>query len=272
MNLEALEHLDWVALGTGALALVTFILVLETRAARRDATDKANVVARMTMSRAGDVIDAVNLDNLGPAIARDVALSMTYLTANGVEAAPTATRTIPAMAPGDHYPFVPALILLGPGDHRGLDKADEEAAEQGWSLRLSWSWTDNRRRIGRRGHQVHSEETVVNLASYRSAVTKGPLFIEESLLGEVRKLREELHRRDFRDEARLGFAKSTGRPDVDAIVEEMRFRAHLKVWRARLDRLLGRGLNQRWDKTRRVKRRRRLDSPGSREGRNDRRG
>ena len=42
----------------------------------------------MTMSRAGDVIDAVNLDNLGPAIARNVTPSMTYLTAESDEGAP----------------------------------------------------------------------------------------------------------------------------------------------------------------------------------------
>ncbi len=237
--------IDWVAVATGALALVTFFLVLETRSARRDATDAAMVVARLTTSRGDDVNDALYLDNLGPAVARQVTLSMRYLDQDGAEAAPGYELQIPAMARGDHYPFVPSIILMKPGDTHGHDRLDD-MADQGWSLEIKWSWSDNRRLFGLWWErQRHQDQTVVNLDTYRTAITRGPLFVEPDLFTAVRDLGKAAEKRDRRDEARRSLRQPSADPDVRAFLDEMRFRARLALWRARLTRLLGFGLNQR---------------------------
>lgn len=163
---------EWVAVATFALALVTFLLVIETTLARRDASSVANVVGRITMSRGGDITDAVYLDNFGPAVASHVELALRYLNRDGSEVAPARVLTIPAMAPGDHIPIVPSLML--PALDSGMHPQLGELARLGYSLELTWSWIDSRRSlIAPWVRPRHRQQQVTDLVEYRDLVHRG---------------------------------------------------------------------------------------------------
>jgi hypothetical protein len=224
---------EWVAVATFALALVTLLLVIETTLARRDATSVANVVARITMSRGGDITDAVYLDTFGPAVASQIELALRYVNRDGSEVAPARVLKVPAMAPGDHVPIMPSLMLPAgePGMHPELD----DLARLGYSLELEWSWLDGRRSlIAPRVRPRHRTRQITDLVEYRDLVHRGIVFLEPDVFTAVRDLEQELGRRARNAEIRANLGRRPDHPVIQVLEEFARLRYAREVWRERI--------------------------------------
>ena len=88
-----------IAFATVAYVVVTLALLLEARALRVAATDAAEGSARLYLHCDYESDPLVYLENHGPAVAREVSLSLGFVTAGGAPTPPARRVVNPVMAP-----------------------------------------------------------------------------------------------------------------------------------------------------------------------------
>ncbi len=203
--MTAEQALVLAAIATAVYSLLTFLLLLEARNARIASTQAATVVARLTFSRDNQIDTVVRLQNFGPATAEDVRLRIAFVMPTG-EVSAERSLWVPAMAPGDDEPYLPALLL--PNAERGSDAALAAARDQGAVLVMEWTWIDLRRswRSLLLKRTTHRRSQRVSVREYHASVMRGPRFLEPNLISVTQAMdasaerfrREEQRRRSLR--------------------------------------------------------------------------
>jgi hypothetical protein len=125
-----------VALATIASVTLTLLLLFEARTTR-NLRREALVDARVHVY--GPVYIELDVRNYGPANARDVVISFGFRDASGAVVGEPRRQGETLLAPGGGRRFLPSP------DQQLLDL--HTLAERGLTLRLDWSWQDDRRRL-----------------------------------------------------------------------------------------------------------------------------
>jgi hypothetical protein len=219
-------------------ALITLVLLLEARASRIASRDTATVVARLGFSEDGEVYDFLYLENLGPAIARDVHMTLDYVDAHGKVAKTSGPIAAAVLAPTstDRAVFLPSMLF----DERPVPDV-EQLGTRGLSLRIRLDWLDDRRwfpawLISRR----HRTTADVDLQGYARSNLKALRVVDTSLIRELQATRKVIERQHREESARHTWADNQLPPDIRARHEAMHFDASIEVWKARARYWLGR--------------------------------
>lgn len=234
---EALTVTAWAttvaALAAVTSALITLAVLAESRASRIASRDTATVVARLRFSDDREDFEELHLENLGPAVARDVHLRIEYLDPTGrmVGGGDPISAAVLAPTPADRQVFLPALMLMpSEGTFPDLDKL----ADRGLKLRINLDWLDDRRRfpfwfVSSRQRAV----TLVDLRAYRQSNLRALRIVDATLVSEVRKTRTMLERQARENAARESLRSIELPPDIQARVEAERVSAAMELWKAR---------------------------------------
>jgi hypothetical protein len=126
-----------VAITASVSALLTVLLLLEARTTR-NLRREASVEAHPRLHGQGGMLLELVVQNHGPANARDVAIAFHFTNAEGVNQGGR-RQWEPLLAVGDDRRFLPS-----PGND--LPALNELAASD-LSLHVTWSWSDDRRRL-----------------------------------------------------------------------------------------------------------------------------
>jgi hypothetical protein len=131
---------DNAGIATTAFVVLTFLTLLETRAARIGSTSTAHVAVRPDIDLP-DVTDLkLLLRNHGPAVAQDVRLTLRWLEGSS-ERGRNKTLFEPILGIGDERRYEPALLLAEPTEAPTLG----QIADMGLVLRIHLTWLDERR-------------------------------------------------------------------------------------------------------------------------------
>lgn len=219
------------AVSAATAVLLTILTAFLLRDARlgRQAGLAATVIARPVLDPSNELYVVVYLDNLGPAVARDVDLTLGLRS--GAAAAVDRALNVPVLAPGERHAYLPGLIL---------DQEPTPTLEtldlRGYSLALTWEWTDSRRGLIRGKPTKHRDSLVVDLSRFRASFHDGPLVLlpGEGVGAAIRDLTRKLDEVRRREEMR-------SRPvpaEIQVRLDEHRLRSALRLWRLRVDRFI----------------------------------
>lgn len=221
------------AVAAAVYAFLTFLLLLEARDARVASTQAATVIARLTFSRDNQIDSMVRLQNFGPAVAEDVRLRIAFVTPTK-EVIAERPLWVPAMAPGDDEPYLPALLL--PHAERGAAAALVSVGSEGAILVLEWGWTDARRSwrslLLRRA--THRRSQQVNIAEYHKSVFGGPRFLEPNAVSVAQAAQDAAERSRRQERQRRSLERLEVPPAIQARIDLERFEAGMKLWHARV--------------------------------------
>jgi hypothetical protein len=220
------------AIAATVYALLTFLLLLEARGARIASTQAATVVARLTFSRDNQIDSMVRLQNFGPAVAEDVRLRIAFIMPTE-DVIAERSLWVPAMAPGDDEPYLPALLL--PDAERGSDAALAAARDHGALLVLEWSWTDLRRswRSLLFKRATHGRSQRVNIARYHESILRGPRFLEPNVISVTQAAEAATERSRREAQQRRSLDSMEIPPAIQATIDAERFVERKKLWWAR---------------------------------------
>lgn len=229
------------ALATATSAVVAIAALLEARAVRIATRDAAMVVARLRFSDDRQDYAELHLENLGPGLARDVHLRISYADAAGVTVAAADPVVVAMLVPGvaDRQAFLPALLLQA-DDTVPVPDLDE-LADRGLSLRLELDWLDERRWLPAPWvHRRQRSDTRVDHTAYRSSNLRALRIADPTILSEIQATRAMLERRWFESDAHASLARRELPPDIAVQAEARRVQRSLDLWRARFRWWIGR--------------------------------
>jgi hypothetical protein len=223
------------AVAAGLSFLITIALLLETRASRIASRDSATVVARLRFSDDRQDYEELALENLGPAIARDVHLKVEYIDSSGhvVKAADTISVAVMAPSRDDRLVFLPGILMME-SEHGKVPDAPE-LAERGLSLRLGVDWLDDRRWFPFWfAPKRHTDTVVVDLRAYSQAYHHPSIrVVDATLVSEIHATRTMIERESREQVMRNSMESRDPPPDIQVRVEAKRVSQALELWRAR---------------------------------------
>jgi hypothetical protein len=215
-------------------AILTLLFLLEARASRIASRDTATVLARLGFSEDRQAYDFLYLENLGPAVARDVHMAVAYVDEAGEVLAQSGPISAAVLGPGpnDRAAFLPAMLLEA--DRSGSLPDLEELAARNLTLRIDLDWLDDRLwfPVWFRSRR-HHVRTVVDLRAYAKSNLKALRVVDATLLSAAHEAQRKAERWRFEDTARARMKDGPLPPDVQARVEADRLARAAAIWRAR---------------------------------------
>jgi len=171
-----------IAVATVGYVLVTLLLLLEARGARR-----ANLAARVefTAESYPPLYLQLVLRNLGPAVARQVTATRWLQRPDGIRVAEH-RHAQPSLAAGQHKTF----LVDEESGHGGLSSLDA-LATAGYSLEYEWTWKDDATLLSR-WRRPHSRRESQNLSQLSQDFYGGWSLLESDPVESVPKVVDEL--------------------------------------------------------------------------------
>jgi hypothetical protein len=194
-----MEVVNWLNTNSGAvIAALTLVyvvftgaLLLEARSSRLEKLS-ASVEAYPMVHEIAHLYLAGRIENGGPAYARDISWDVRLLE-NGQLVDEDRSYKQPLMAPGRHR-----TTMLHP---RGKQATLKALADRGFTVEMTWSWTDGRHRFGVGPRKRHQRSEVWDFATLRDGFYKGSVMVETPVdvklanaLDPIRKAADEIPR------------------------------------------------------------------------------
>jgi hypothetical protein len=208
------------------LALLTLLLVRESRAGRLSAT----VVATPHLWAFNEDVLAVDLENVGPAPAHRIEVGFTWHGQAG-EIVAHWRRELAALGPGRTVAYHPDTLLRDDDGGHALGVAS--LADRLLTLKMTWRWSDSRRPWWWFGRLRHRGALEVVMSEFRSAMHGAPNTIDPDAIDRLlRGLREMGDRR--RREESLRTPSNSLPAEIRVAIEADELRERAQLWIARL--------------------------------------